>query len=89
MDALPPDVAWTADAEQPVEQEWAGLSCPSLDRIRRVEWPRAQGSHAYEVTVRDGDSPDIDEERCELTQGRHHRLPGTTVPVGERTFGER
>ena len=28
----------------------------------------------------------IDEERCELTQGRHYRLPGTTVPVGERTF---
>ena len=86
VDALPPDVAWTADAEQPVEQEWAGLSCLSLDRIRRVEWPRAQGSHAYEVTVRDGDSPEIDEERCELTQGRHYRLPGTTVPVGERTF---
>ena len=41
---------------------------------------RAQGSHAYEVTVRDGDSPDIDEERCELTQGRTTACPGPPFP---------
>jgi hypothetical protein len=82
------DLVSAGDAELPVEQEWGGLSCVSLDRIRRVADPRAQGTHAYEVTVQDGDTPTTDDERCELTQGNGERLPGTTVPDGRRQFGE-
>jgi hypothetical protein len=75
-----------ADAELPVRREWGGLSCVSLDRVRRVRSPRAQGAFAYEITVTDGDTPTTEDERCELTQGDSYRLPGTTIPRSSKKF---
>jgi hypothetical protein len=86
--AATPGVAWVADAEQPVEREWGGLSCVSIDRVGRVESPLAQGTRAYEVTVSDGDYDGEGEERCELTQGDSFRLPATPIPIGQRKFGQ-
>ena len=77
-----------ADAELPVRREWGGLSCVSLDRVRRVRSPRAQGAFAYEITVTDGDTPTTEDERCELTQGDSYRLPGTTIAKASRKFHE-
>ena len=83
-----PDPVSVADVELPLRREWGGLSCVSLDRIRRVQSPRAQGRWAYEIRIEDGDTPTTENERCELTQGTGYRLPGTSVAAGTRQFAE-
>jgi hypothetical protein len=60
-------VTWTADGEQAQSKEWASSSCASDSRVKRVSSPVAQGSHAYQLEVRDGD--DSWGERCELGMG--------------------
>jgi Polysaccharide lyase len=77
-----PKMSWQADAEKPLEQEWAGLStighCADIaypgmtdSRISRVSSPVAQGNYAYEMSLQDGD--ECYSERAELGQGNPTR----------------
>jgi Polysaccharide lyase len=60
-------VLWNADAERPLNQEWANYSCQDGTRVKQVASPAAQGNSAYQIEVRDGDNSYG--ERCELGQG--------------------
>jgi len=64
--ALGADVRFKADASAPGgwAREWAGVSCQSDSRVKRVRKPAAQGRRAYRVQVQEGD--DSYGERCEL-----------------------
>ena len=81
-------VLWTADAESAVSDQWAEYSTnahcavtsdtvASDPEVQRVIAPLAQGSHAYEFTVHDGD--ECYGERAELGQALPTR-PGFSRP---------
>jgi hypothetical protein len=61
------DVLWKADGEHAQSQEWASESCADTSRVKQVSSPAAQGAHAYELTLHDGDQSWG--ERCELGMG--------------------
>jgi hypothetical protein len=63
-------VLWTANAERPWNQEWANYSCQDASRVQEID-DAAQGSHAYRISVQDGD--DSYGERCELGQANPTR----------------
>ena len=67
-------VVWIADAERPMEEEWAAWSAESLDRLERVEEPRAQGAAAYRFELEDDD--DAFGERAELGTGNGEVFAG-------------
>jgi hypothetical protein len=56
-----------ADAEHALGKEWANYSCADRSRVKRVANPAAQGSHAYDLAIHDGD--DSYGERCEIGMG--------------------
>jgi hypothetical protein len=60
-----------ADAERPLNQEWANYSCQDASRVSEIESPAAQGRRAYELEVRDGDNSFG--ERCEIGMGNPGR----------------
>lgn len=61
----------SADAERPLNQEWANYSCQDGTRVKQVESPAAQGKRAYELEIRDGDNSYG--ERCEIGMGNPGR----------------
>jgi hypothetical protein len=76
-------IVWKADAENPLDQEWAQLSTVGHcgvytysgitdNRISRVTSPVAQGAYVYKVSLRDGD--ECYGERAELGQVKSNRL---------------
>jgi Polysaccharide lyase len=86
-------IVWTADAESPLDDQWAEYSTQSncavvsdtvtSDRRAFRESPvRISGSHAYEFVVRDGD--DCYGERSEIGQA----LPSRAHFTGARLFNE-
>jgi polysaccharide lyase-like protein len=54
-------------AERPLAQDWASYSCQDASRVQQVESPAAQGKHAYQLEVKDGDNSWG--ERCEIGMG--------------------
>src|SRR4051795_98245 len=54
-------------AERPVGQDWASYSCADASRVQQVDSPVAQGKHAWQLEVRDGDNSYG--ERCEVGMG--------------------
>ena len=65
------EILQTATAEHPWNQEWASWSCQNSTRFEQVTSPVAEGTHAYKLTVQDGD--DSWGERCELGDGNPGR----------------
>jgi len=61
-------VLWTADAEHPVNKEWANVAAEA-GRVTRVTSPVAQGGYAYSIELRPGDNPGGYGERAELGMG--------------------
>src|SRR5947208_8760647 len=61
----------TSDAERAQSQEWASQSCADTSRVKQVTSPVAQGTHAYELDLQDGDQSWG--ERCELGMGNPTR----------------
>jgi hypothetical protein len=97
----PPSIAWKADAERPVAQEWASsradppgpAECPSSvppdlssGRIVRSREEVAQGRWSYAITAAPGD--DCHGERAELGQDNPGR-DGFTQPRLFRSGDER
>ncbi|MEA2423556.1 MAG: hypothetical protein QOF55_2655 [Thermoleophilaceae bacterium] len=54
-------------AERPLAQDWANYSCQDGSRVQQVDSPVAQGKHAYQLEIRDGDYSWG--ERCEIGMG--------------------
>jgi hypothetical protein len=54
-------------AERPLGQDWASYSCADPSRVQQVDSPVAQGKHAWQLEVRDGDNSWG--ERCEIGMG--------------------
>ena len=54
-------------AERPLAKDWASYSCEDASRVQQVESPAAQGKHAYQLEVQDGDY--AFGERCEIGMG--------------------
>src|SRR3954470_85640 len=54
-------------AEHALGKEWANSSCAARSRVKRVSSPAAEGSHAYELAIHDGDNSYG--ERCEIGMG--------------------
>src|SRR3954469_4458915 len=54
-------------AERPLGQDWASYSCADPSRVQQVDSPVAQGKHAWQLEVQDGDYSWG--ERCEIGMG--------------------
>src|SRR3954470_383178 len=54
-------------AERPLGQDWASYSCADASRVQQVDSPVAQGKHAWQLQVQDGDYSWG--ERCEIGMG--------------------
>src|SRR4051812_4525574 len=58
-------------AERPLGQDWASYSCADASRVQQVDSPVAQGKHAWQLEVQDGDNSWG--ERCEIGMGNPWR----------------
>src|SRR3954453_24073131 len=60
-------------AERPLGQDWASYSCADASSVQQVDSPVAQGKHARQLQVQDGDYSWG--ERCEIGMGNPWKSP--------------
>src|SRR3954470_18181241 len=71
-------------AERPVGQDWASYSCADASRVQQVDSPVAQGKHAWQLEVRDGDNSYG--ERCEIGMGNPSKSPFPLFREGDERW---
>src|SRR3954451_402674 len=71
-------------AERPLGQDWASYSCADASRVQQVDSPVAQGKHAWQLEVQDGDNSWG--ERCEIGMGNPNRSPFPLFHEGDERW---
>jgi Polysaccharide lyase len=71
-------------AERPLGQDWASYSCADASRVQQVDSPVAQGKHAWQLEVQDGDYSWG--ERCEIGMGNPWKSPFPLFNEGDERW---
>jgi hypothetical protein len=71
-------------AERPLGQDWASYSCADPSRVQQVDSPVAQGKHAWQLEVQDGDNSWG--ERCEIGMGNPWKAPFPLFQEGDERW---
>jgi hypothetical protein len=71
-------------AERPLGQDWASYSCADASRVQQVDSPVAQGKHAWQLEVKDGDYSWG--ERCEIGMGNPWKSPFPLFKEGDERW---
>jgi hypothetical protein len=71
-------------AERPLGQDWSSYSCADQSRVQQVDSPVAQGKHAWQLEVQDGDYSWG--ERCEIGMGNPWKSPFPLFNEGDERW---